>query len=103
TRLPYISARMPFRPRLRGLLHTCAFVASVPAAVALVLAARTGRATIAASVYGLSLVAQFGVGALFHRVTWSLRARRWMGRLDHPTINGLIPGTHTPTRPCPPS
>ena len=87
---------MPFRPRLRGFLHTCAFAASVPAAAALVLAARTGRGTIAASVYGLSLVAQFGVGALFHRITWSLRARRWMGRLDHATINGLIAGTYTP-------
>jgi len=87
---------VPFRPRLRGLLHTCAFVASVPAAAALLLAARTGRATLAASIYGLSLVAQFGVGALFHRVTWSLRARRWMGRLDHATINGLIAGTYTP-------
>src|SRR5262249_13855890 len=76
--------------------HTCAFVASIPAAAALVLAARTGRATLAASIYGLSLVAQFGVGALFHRVTWSLRARRWMGRLDHATINGLIAGTDTP-------
>jgi hemolysin III len=87
---------VPFRPRLRGLLHTCAFVASVPAAAALLLAARSGRATLAASIYGLSLVAQFGVGALFHRVTWSLRARRWMGRLDHATINGLIAGTYTP-------
>jgi hemolysin III len=87
---------VPFRPRLRGFLHTCAFVASVPAAAALVLASRTGRATIAASVYGISLIAQFGVGALFHRVTWSLRARRWMGRLDHATINGLIAGTYTP-------
>ena len=47
-------------------------------------------------IYGLSLVALFGVSALFHRVTWSHRARRWMGRLDHAMINVLIAGTFTP-------
>ncbi len=47
-------------------------------------------------IYGLSLVALFGVSTLFHRVTWSHRARRWMGRLDHAMINVLIAGTFTP-------
>jgi len=84
------------KPRLRGLLHQYSFFASLPALPVLLLASRTGRAAFAATVYGLSLVAMFGVSALFHRVTWSSRARRWMGRLDHAMINLLIAGTFTP-------
>jgi hemolysin III len=87
---------MMARPRLRGLLHQYAFFASLPALLVLLLASPTRRAAFAATVYGLSLVALFGVSALFHRVTWSVRARRWMGRLDHATINLLIAGTFTP-------
>src|SRR5437867_1945893 len=86
----------PVKPRLRGLLHLYAFFASLPALAVHLLASQTGRAAVAATVYGLSLVALFGVSALFHRVTWSPRARRWMGRLDHAMINVLIAGTFTP-------
>ena len=84
------------KPRLRGLLHQYAFFASLPGLPVLLVVARTGRAAFAATVYGLSLVALFGVSALFHRVTWSIPARRWMGRLDHAMINLLIAGTFTP-------
>jgi hemolysin III len=84
------------RPRLRGVLHQYAFFASLAAVVVLVCLAPTGRAVFAATVYGLSLIALFGVSALFHRVTWSAGARRWMGRLDHAMIGVLIAGTFTP-------
>jgi hemolysin III len=84
------------KPRLRGLLHQYAFFASLPALPVLLLASHTRRAAFAAAVYGLSLVALFGSSALFHRVTWSPRGRRWMGRLDHAMINVLIAGTFTP-------
>jgi len=84
------------KPRLRGLLHQYAFFASLPALLVLLLTSQTRRAVFAATVYGLSLVALFGTSALFHRVTWSIRARRWMGRLDHAMINVLIAGTFTP-------
>jgi len=83
-------------PRLRGLLHQYAFFASLPALPVLLLVAPTGRAAFAGAVYGLSLVALFGVSALFHRVTWSERARRWMGRLDHAMINVAIAGSFAP-------
>ena len=83
-------------PRLRGVLHQYAFFASLAGAASLVFTAPTGRAAFAATVYGVSLVTLFGVSALFHRVTWSVRARRWMGRLDHATINLMIAGTFTP-------
>ena len=84
------------RPRLRGLLHQYTFFASLPAVPFLFLTTRTARATFAATVYGLSLVAMFGVSALYHRVTWSVSARRWLGRLDHAMIGVLIAGTFTP-------
>jgi hemolysin III len=42
------------------------------------------------------VAAMFGVSALYHRVTWRPRARRWMRRLDHATIYLLIAGTYTP-------
>jgi hemolysin III len=84
------------KPRLRGLLHQYAFFASLPALPVLLLVSPTGRAAFAGTVYGVSLAALFGVSALFHRVTWSARARRWMGRLDHAMINVLIAGTFTP-------
>lgn len=84
------------RPRLRGVLHQYAFFAALAAVPVLVAAAPTGRAVLATTVYGTSLIALFGVSALYHRVTWSARARRWMGRLDHAMIGVLIAGTFTP-------
>jgi hemolysin III len=51
----------------------------------------------AAAIYAGSVSALFGASALYHRVTWSsLRARRWMRRLDHSMIFVLIAGTYTP-------
>src|SRR6185369_2437247 len=84
------------RPRLRGVLHQYAFFVALAAAVPLVLTVRTARGAVAATVYAGSLAALFGVSALYHRITWSARARRWMGRLDHAMIGLLIAGTFTP-------
>jgi hemolysin III len=88
---------VPLKPRLRGVLHQWAFVSSVPLGVALVVAAENVRARIAVAVYAVSLVALFGISALYHRVDWrSLTARRWMRRLDHSMIFVLIAGSYTP-------
>jgi hemolysin III len=84
------------RPRLRGVLHHYAFLVSLVSGAVLVLGAPTRRAAVVAAVYGVSLSALLGVSALFHRVTWSERARRWMARLDHSMISVLIAGTYTP-------
>ncbi len=85
------------KPRLRGVLHKWACLASVPLGVALVVGAEGVRARVAVTVYAVSLVALFGVSALYHRITWrSLSARRWMRRLDHAMIFVLIAGTYTP-------
>jgi hemolysin III len=60
-------------------------------------AAPEARAAI--HVYGASLFALFAVSALYHRPTWSPRARAWMRRLDHSAIFLLIAGTYTPIGP----
>lgn len=90
------SSPLPSRPRLRGVLHHYAFYGSLVAGVLLVAFAPSRRTVVAALVYGVSLSALLGVSALYHRVTWSAAARRWMGRLDHSMINVLIAGTYTP-------
>jgi hemolysin III len=89
---------MPARvkPRLRGVVHQYAFFASLVAGPALVLTAKTPRAMVAAAVYGFSLSALLGASALYHRVTWTPRARFWMARLDLSMIFFLIAGSCTP-------
>jgi hemolysin III len=83
------------KPRLRGVLHQYAFFVSVVLGAALVIAA-PGRAKVAAVIYAFAVSGLLGTSALYHRVTWSKRARAWMRRLDHSMIFVLIAGTYTP-------
>ncbi|MDH4145802.1 MAG: hemolysin III family protein, partial [Acidimicrobiia bacterium] len=46
--------------------------------------------------YATAIAALFGVSALYHRPTWSPRARAVMRRLDHSTIYVAIAATYTP-------
>jgi hemolysin III len=62
----------------------------------LVLAASGPSERVAASIFAATLATMFGVSALYHRVVWAPRARRWMRRLDHASIYLLIAGTYTP-------
>jgi hemolysin III len=89
-------SRSVVRPRLRGVLHQYAFVVSLVAGPLLWLTAPVGRPRLAASLFAGSLSALFGVSALYHRITWSVRARRWVGRLDHAMIYLLIAGSVAP-------
>jgi hemolysin III len=85
------------RPRLRGVLHQWACAVSLLAGGVLVLESTSARARVAVAVYALSVTALFGTSALYHRVKWrTLRARRWMRRLDHTMIFVLIAGSYTP-------
>ena len=85
------------KPRLRGVSHQWAFFVALVAGVVLVIAAPSGRATLAAAIYAVSVAAMFGASALYHRIDWqSPAARRWMRRLDHSMIYLLIAGTYTP-------
>jgi hemolysin III len=72
------------------------FFVAVPLGVALALSAEGAVARTAAIVFAASVVAMFGVGALFHRLSWTPRAARRIGHLDHATIYALIAGTYTP-------
>lgn len=84
------------KPRLRGVLHEAAFFVALVVGVLLVINANGTRASLAAAVFGGSVVAMLGASALYHRVTWSVRVRPWMRRLDHAGIYLLIAGTYTP-------
>ena len=85
------------KPRLRGVLHQWAFFVSLVTGAVLVLVAPGGRATLAVSIYSVTVAGLFGVSAIYHRVNWvSAGARRWMRRLDHSMIFLLIAGTYTP-------
>lgn len=84
------------RPRLRGRLHQAAFLASVVGLVALVRAAPTTLATVAAWVYGTTAAALYLVSSSYHRLARGPRARRVMQRLDHSMIFVLIAGSFTP-------
>jgi hemolysin III len=84
------------KPRLRGVSHQIAAIAALPAAGALVLRAKGSAGTVAAVVYGASLVLLFSVSAVYHRMYWPLSVRRVIGRIDHAAIFLLIAGTYTP-------
>jgi hemolysin III len=84
------------KPRLRGVSHQYAFFVSLACGVALVLAAGSGRARLAVTIYAAAVSGLLGTSALYHRVTWRPQARRWMRRLDHSMIFVLIAGTYTP-------
>ena len=84
------------RPRLRGVFHQYAFFVALALGVALVVAADGATARVSALVFAASVAAMLGASALYHRVVWSPRPRRWMRRLDHAAIFLLIAGTYTP-------
>jgi hemolysin III len=84
------------RPRLRGVLHEVAFFIALVVGTLLVTHTDGPRASAAAAVFAGSVAAMLGASALYHRVTWSVRARPWMRRLDHAGIYLLIAGTYTP-------
>ena len=85
---------------MRGWLHFWSFFTSIATGATLIsLAAATvsGKAALATSVYGATILGLFGVSALYHRKSWrSTKARVWMKRLDHSMIFIFIAGTYTP-------
>ncbi len=84
------------RPLLRGVLHEVAFFVALVVGVLLVIYADGARASTAAAIFATSVVTMLGASALYHRVTWSVRVRPWMRRIDHAGIYLLISGTYTP-------
>jgi hemolysin III len=89
------AARM--KPRWRGRLHQAAFVVSIPAGVALVVAGWSSPvARAAAAVYAVSLAGLYGTSAAYHLGRWSAAALRRMDQADHAMIYVLIAGSYTP-------
>jgi hemolysin III len=77
-------------------LHAAAFVIALPLGVVLVIDADTSLARIAAVVFAASVAAMFGASGLYHLPNWPEGRRRWLRRLDHAGVYGLIAGTYTP-------
>lgn len=94
--LPQLAAALPVKPLLRGVSHQVAFFVALAMAILLGLEAHGAAGISGAVVFGVSVALMFGTSALYHRVTWSVPARRWMRRLDHAMIYLLIAGTYTP-------
>lgn len=84
------------RPTWRGLMHSWAFVVSIPAGILLILAAERAAARTSASIYAATLLLVFGTSAAYHRLARTDRVRRIMQRLDHTMIYLLIAGTYVP-------
>ena len=78
------------------MFHELGFYAALGVGAALVLTAEQGRARAAAIVFASCVAGCFGASALYHRPTWTPRARAWLARLDHAGIYLLIAGTYTP-------
>jgi hemolysin III len=84
------------KPKLRGVSHELGFYAALGVGAASVLSVEAGRPRVAALVFATCVAACFGASALYHRPTWTPRAREWLARLDHGGIYLLIAGTYTP-------
>jgi hemolysin III len=84
------------RPTLRGWFHQIGFFLALGACSMLIAQAHYRVTLIAALVYSVSLVAQFFISALYHRINWSVSHYLIMKRIDHSAIFFLIAGTATP-------
>jgi len=77
--------------------HFAGFVAAIIGLVYLVVpSAHSGAKVTAMALYGGSLVALFGASTLYHFIDAGERGNRWLQRLDHCAIFGLIAGSYMP-------
>jgi hemolysin III len=85
---------------MRGVIHFWSFVVSLATGATLVSVTASlvsGKAALATSVYGATVLGLFGVSALYHRRWWVKETvHAWMKRLDHSMIFLFIAGTYTP-------
>ncbi len=84
------------KPLLRGHFHQAAFFFALGACMMLLINTTSGPSFLTAFVYSLSLVAMFGISALYHRGIWTDRPKAFLRRLDHAAIFVLIAGSATP-------
>ena len=84
------------KPLLRGVSHRAAFVASATLAPIVVVSAPGLWPRLITGLYSISIVALFGVSALYHRVNWGPVIRRRLQKFDHVTLFIAIAATYTP-------
>lgn len=84
------------RPTMRGLSHAGAFFLAVAGAIWLIARGESQTAQIAASLYGVGLIALFGGSALYHRWPGKERWRPLLRRIDHSTIFLFIAASYAP-------
>ena len=77
------------------MLHLGALVVACVVGAIFVAYTRSDRVA-AAAVFAGSVVTMLAASALYHRITWSPKARLRMRRVDHAGIYFLIAGTYTP-------
>jgi len=86
---------MASKPRLRGVIHFFAAIAALPAAIALLLHARSGS-VLGAVAYSVGMLLLFSASATYHKPAWSPRMRMVFRRVDRSMIYIFIAGSYTP-------
>jgi hemolysin III len=84
------------KPKLRGVFHFLGFFTALGGCAFLAMAPAEGTQYVAGLVYGGGLCLMLALSALYHRPTWSHRARSLLRRMDHAGVFALIGGTFTP-------
>ncbi|MCU1405632.1 MAG: hemolysin family protein, partial [Glaciihabitans sp.] len=84
------------KPTWRGWIHAGTFPLAIILGVILLVAADGSAAKISCTVFVASSLLLFGISALYHRFTWSEKARLLLKRMDHANIFLLIAGSYTP-------
>lgn len=84
------------KPTWRGWIHAGTFPLAIVLGIILVVMADGVAAKVTSAVFVASSLLLFGVSALYHRFTWSERARVLLKRMDHSNIFLLIAGSYTP-------
>lgn len=84
------------KPKLRGHSHQAMFFISLGACSVLLARASDFMTVISLSIYSFGVLLMFGISATYHRVTWDVKKRAFMKKLDHAAIYIMIAGTCTP-------
>ena len=84
------------KPTWRGWIHAATFPLAIVLGVILIVLAVGVPAKVSSAIFVASSLLLFGISALYHRFTWSERARVLLKRFDHSNIFLLIAGSYTP-------
>lgn len=84
------------KPLLRGHVHQATFFFGLGACVMLIAQAPSSLSRFSAAIYTTCLALLFGISALYHRIDWPEKFRKWIQKLDHSAIFIFIAGTGTP-------